>query len=91
MEKETAADDESRQFISQQKLEPMEEVQVEEKVISESKEERNDFTCGLCYSPVTRPCKLPCGHFFDINCLVKYFGNTRDMKWVGKDKGNAGY
>lgn len=91
MEKETAADDESRQFISQQKLEPMEEVKVEEKVISESKEETHDFTCGLCYCTLTRPCKLPCGHFFDINCLIKYHETSFERKYVGNNKGNMGY
>ena len=67
------------------------EIKVDEKVVIPQVKEEKDFTCGLCYHPLSRPCKLPCGHFFDTNCLTKYHATSQERTWVGNNKGNMGY
>ena len=75
-------------------MEKVEEEVVPDQIVEPKQEEELDmseFTCGLCYNPLTAPCKLPCGHFFDTKCIQKHFDRTQEKKWVGRGKGNMGY
>jgi len=38
---------------------------------SSSKNEPTNFDCGVCLNLMTEPAKLPCNHYFCLECLER--------------------
>jgi len=56
-----------------------------EKSKSASKPQFADSECGICLNLMVEPAKVPCGHYFCIECLEKVLINNRKCPFCRKD------